>query len=1541
MQTKGRKLRLAVTAANAYVSVIGRTLAHRLLAPRYRQSGVNDRSILFGIASLLCAVAASTSVSLPEVAAETAAASNLTTVVQSGIRSPHVSLAAFDQSGDYLAVASPITKEVTVWHIPSRLLMHRFWSTRSQLDVPNRLQFTANPIRVVLESAHIVEQWNVESEGFRSELVQEPEFTDDFKLVDTPANRLSAHTVSRSGQIIATARIVSGQPEVAVSTVTTGKTHTFKSPFPVYSITVAPDDQLLAVVNPIAVMFFDIQGKAVALWRNDESRRLSFQSVEFSDDKRLTVIRARQGGKRISIVRESSTGKTLKQFEHERLDDHLAMLPGQKTVLISRSSPSGTLLEPLELDTERTRPWGTSDELIMALAVHQATELIAIVSATAPGTPPFIDLIESANGARIGRMQSSVERTGPILFDSATNQLLETGHAIHHWDLSKGKRQRIGDAVGGSPLIAHDGRILYSQNVGLAIFSVTGNQRAQFKLSINGLRADNAPPFCATRNLKWLATVQGDEIRVISIPSGKVHSTIRRKTTADSSRTQVSVMCLTDDGSHLALCDHDGNVELWSTSSRKLLFSKQDSSLISRLNPKQSSVDSIVSDKRGFLLMGEFGCLALETEGKLKQLKTGLFGHQVEVSPSGDRFACVDLQQSTVEVVERNSLRVIAKLPCLPTELARIAFTNDPRELLIQRFEGDIEVWRVDSSSLSARLVPLPKDGYLIVTPDGFYKTDRPNVQSVAFRSEATMLSADQFERERNRPDIVLERLDHVDESYLDLQRAVSGWRGQFSVLEHQPPPQDRPHIRFAKRPPISTSQRKLAIHIAIEPSNTSIRNVYVSINGIPTNDQQLAHAEVGDDQAHSLNIALTPGVNRVLIHIEDTSGRRSRKLSHVVYCLAEPEPSAIWYVGIGISKYADPQYDLNLAAKDSMDLAAVLSESSHRQFNALVITDQQAELQNVTARVSEFVKRAAPSDLLIVFVAGHGFLDKNKYYFALHQCEFLTGANGRLSLKGLEDLICASPARSRILLLDTCHAGEVLPTDFDINKRKRDGIHAISRSSLALTAGPKINQSRQFRELLFNQFARDISVSGTAVIAASDGGQFAFESSRWQNGAFTYAIREGLISKKADINDDSVIRIGELSRFVEQRVLELTLGEQSPQARYLNPVVDPAVIQAVQPDLLPATIPLVAGEINSPRSIAVNAHASMLAVGFSGEVRIVNLNSGEIRVSDSASEDLTPYRLQFVDGGQSLLVHEYQNRLSLVDVATGERRVLLPSADYSGYVPKLEVSRDGKRAIAVNLPEAGLVTVWEFENGVHRTVIDSGKQFFASAWCLLPDDHTIRAIHSDVIHDLSLKSGAMTRIGKLARPKAAAEAKFFSCSGKFLVFAPSDRAANAGVSIWGIPDMKKLTSSTDRSVAAVILPDGPVALSGFRDTAELETTSGPYSVLNARTGALSLSRISVATGERSILSKDHQLLALRPDQALQAAKSIQSHGIRVVRLSDATEVAWLQPPRDDFYRATFSPDGKSVFAVDSNGQLYRWRLRKHQNGVREGSIRD
>ncbi len=240
----------------------------------------------------------------------------------------------------------------------------------------------------------------------------------------------------------------------------------------------------------------------------------------------------------------------------------------------------------------------------------------------------------------------------------------------------------------------------------------------------------------------------------------------------------------------------------------------------------------------------------------------------------------------------------------------------------------------------------------------------------------------------------------------------------------------------------------------------------------------------------------------------------------------------------------------MEFAAKDATDLASAIKESTKGETEVLLLTDEQAT-KDATAKIREFLANATENDEVVAFCAGHGVLDSNlDYVYASHEFDSANPSETGIKLDELVDAIGSSMSLKRLLLLDTCHSGQVGEKDemllAQMNTELPKGVRAVKQRGMSVkpVAGLSAEGQQRFIEEMF--LLPGIH-RGINIIGASGGAEFALESAQWNNGVFTATIIEALRDKKADLNGDARISVGELRDFLGQRVSELTKGAQKP----------------------------------------------------------------------------------------------------------------------------------------------------------------------------------------------------------------------------------------------------------------------------------------------------------------------------------------------------------------------------------------------------------
>nr|WP_253820815.1 caspase family protein [Vibrio sp. 99-70-13A1] len=302
-----------------------------------------------------------------------------------------------------------------------------------------------------------------------------------------------------------------------------------------------------------------------------------------------------------------------------------------------------------------------------------------------------------------------------------------------------------------------------------------------------------------------------------------------------------------------------------------------------------------------------------------------------------------------------------------------------------------------------------------------------------------------------------------------------------------------------------------------------------------------------------SLHIELSSGLNTIRLFAEDEAGNKTRSQTVSYFRSQIKRKPDLYIVSVGVSKYQHQELNLDYARKDAEDMLSLFQNSqAFNKVNNLSLHDENVTRESME-QVKQFVSQAKADDRLVVFFAGHGFLDKQeKYYFAAHDVTPDNPEVRGISYQTISDVIDASPSRYKLLMLDTCHSGEVNAFASSNTSKLAEGV--VSRGFKVKARKPTqqdgLNQSYQKLQTAFVDLRAS---TGAVVISASGGYEFALEKSNIGNGVFTSAVIKGLSDQAADLNNDGIIQTSELREFTYSEVKRLTDGQQQPTTRSYN----------------------------------------------------------------------------------------------------------------------------------------------------------------------------------------------------------------------------------------------------------------------------------------------------------------------------------------------------------------------------------------------------
>lgn len=453
----------------------------------------------------------------------------------------------------------------------------------------------------------------------------------------------------------------------------------------------------------------------------------------------------------------------------------------------------------------------------------------------------------------------------------------------------------------------------------------------------------------------------------------------------------------------------------------------------------------------------------------------------------------------------------------------------------------------------------------IIITPDNYYSVSNNGFSGVAFRSKDNVFPFEQFDLQLNRPDIVAKRLGYASENLVSVYYQAYKKRLKKAGLSESVIKSDYhlPEIKILSELPASITNNKwLKLRVKAWDSKNNLEKINVKINGVPVFGLGGIKTDKAQTIVKNLTIELSKGKNKVQLSVINDKGTESLKENFETYYSGDNEKPELYIIAIGVSEYSKSEYNLEYAAKDANDLIDFFNgqKESFKKIHMLKITDKDSTKENILT-TKEFLTKSGVNDKVIFSLAGHGILDNNlNYYFGTTDIDFKNPSGRGLLYEEIEEILDGIPARNKLMLIDTCHSGEVDKEQIEIINDKTAFLKniVVTRDFRGVKISQKsLSETGIDYKLLNGLFADTGSGTGTVVISSSSGVEFAFESDKFKNGVFTYSLLEALKTRTGDLNRDGTISVSELKDYVSENVASLTDNKQTPTFRKENSEVD------------------------------------------------------------------------------------------------------------------------------------------------------------------------------------------------------------------------------------------------------------------------------------------------------------------------------------------------------------------------------------------------
>ena len=490
-------------------------------------------------------------------------------------------------------------------------------------------------------------------------------------------------------------------------------------------------------------------------------------------------------------------------------------------------------------------------------------------------------------------------------------------------------------------------------------------------------------------------------------------------------------------------------------------------------------------------------------------------------------------------------------------ELIRdVQMSPDNKYFLMTSKNNIVKLYDINKKMFVSTFFIIDSTNYIVQLPSGFYQSSQTAARLLHYVSkDLNVITFEQLDIKYNRPDKVLEVTGYTDTLVVNMFRNAyykrikklsidtTAYRDGYSV----------PEADFVNRNTILPEQKNETLSLQIKglDSTYQLDRFNVWVNEVPlygAKGKSIRKKSVRSLDI-TISITLSAGENRIETSVTNVNGMESYRMPlTVTYSPAVKQEEKTYFIGVGIDKFADANYNLQYSTKDIRDLTVKLQEKYGNNIIVDTLFNEKVTVSNVKALKQKLLQTTV-NDKVIISYSGHGLLSKAyDYYLSTYSVNFNTPSENGLPYDELENLLDSIPARKKLMLIDACHSGEVDKDEFrqiEINKAVLDSNNVVSKGVIITsktTQSKKLGLKNSF-ELMQSLFVNVGKSTGATIISAAAGTEFALEKGDLKNGVFTYCVMEAMDKYPR-------MKISELKKIVGARVELLTNGMQKPTSR-------------------------------------------------------------------------------------------------------------------------------------------------------------------------------------------------------------------------------------------------------------------------------------------------------------------------------------------------------------------------------------------------------
>ncbi|HEX8148632.1 MAG TPA: caspase family protein [Pyrinomonadaceae bacterium] len=955
----------------------------------------------------------------------------------------------------------------------------------------------------------------------------------------------------------------------------------------VVSLAFKPGGQLLAVgTTENLVRLFD--AAAGGELHKEAGHKNWVTSVAFSPDGRLGASGGRDGAVRLF---DAATGQNLRALAgHTGLVKSLAFSPEGR--ILASASFDGTVKvwetgnvggEPRALRGFAGKAVGVAfaqdGRALLAAAsdrsvrvfdaatwnetrVLRGAEDVEAPSEVAAFSPDAKSLVTSNGDKTVQLRDLSSDTSGTRAFESYSSGIYATAFSpdrrwfaaggkdktVRVWEIRTGRKVRTLAGHAGwvtSLAFSPDGQKLASASLSGHV-KLWDNETGLEERTLAGhTESVNAVAF--SPDGKWLVTASGDTtVKLWDAANGQLLRTFSGHT------AEVNAVAFSPDGKTIASGGTRDKVKLWDAAGGQLTRELEGLTEVFGL--------AYSPDGRVLAVAGVEGLVTLFDVGGSTEPRR-FKGHADDVravsfSPDGKTLATASADGSA-RLWNSETGGELFRLSGHTDAVNGVAFSPDGAWLSTGSEDGSTRVWDVKTGEQAATLVSTTDTrDWLVVTPDGLFDGSPAAWQQIVWRFDRNTRSFAPVEAFFN------------EFFYPDLLADVFAGRRPRAARAIAQIDRRQPVIRVTLSGDAATdsdaplASRNVKLRIEVTDAPAGARDLRLFRNG------SLVFVERGrlvSGLGRAALEAVVPVVAGENVFTAYAFNQDNVKSADARLALSGDErlrrAPTTHIVAVGVNEYANARYNLRFAAGDADSFVAEVKrqravvEPSGRVV-AVTLLDREATKGNILTalrRLSgaekgplpasapkslEALKPAEPEDVVVVYFAGHGTAQRNRFYLIPHDLGY-AGERDKVSAEGLQAVLEHSISDEElsavfeplntgqlVLVLDACNSGQALEAE----ERRRGPMNTKGLAQLAYE-------------------------KGMYVLTAAQSYQAALEAAQLGHGLLTYVlVQEGLQKGEADSRAarDGRIVVREWFDYAAERVPHMRI-EQLMQKRGLK----------------------------------------------------------------------------------------------------------------------------------------------------------------------------------------------------------------------------------------------------------------------------------------------------------------------------------------------------------------------------------------------------